>query len=415
MSILSSNKKFIFFIFLIALSFYKSPYIFTHGRFIAEEGSFWFRNTYLFGYFFGLTQLFVGSGYFNLWPNIASVFANLVPIEVAPIVTVYFAFSVQVLLFLYILFQKSFFLESDIQKYLAALIVLFSTTMVAEIWLNTLTSQVYFTIISTLILFQTNNKNFLTKFSPIVILISSLSSIISCILTPFFFKKYINNKDKINLYNLVLISTGSLFQLTIYLYVRINSLELGGLNERYLLSFYKFFNYLYNVIFKSFLGTPFTKFLYTYSSQNFLFLLFLSSLFLLIIYFIVKSFKVIIKDKVTILLFSLFIVQSLLAIYAGKDNHVQGRFASIPSIMLLFTVLRISFLNLKFKFIFRFFVILSIIFGAYEFKHNNRYPQLLVCKGCPDWKEETEKWKKNNQYELKIWDYTTNKRMNLKK
>jgi len=410
---LSSNKKIIFLFFLIGLSFYKSPYIFTYGRFMAEEGSFWFRNTYLFGYFFGLTQIFTGSGYFNLWPNLASVFANLVPLEFAPLVTVYFAFSIQILLFLYILFQRSLFLENDNLKILASIIVLVAPTMVAEIWLNTLTSQVYFTLISILILLQINNENFLTKISPVIILISSLSSLLTCIMAPFFVKKYFDDKSKINLYNFLIISVCSFFQFVIYLYIRINSLELGGANERYILSFYKFLNYSYNVIFKSFLGTPFTKYLYYNSVENILFLFVIFLLLFLLLLVLIKSWKIIIKDKVTILLLSLFIIQSILAIYGGKDNHVQGRFASIPSILLIFTILRISFLKIHFRFVFSFLIALSITFGAYEFKKNNTYPQFLICMGCPDWKEEVYKWRENNEYELRIWDYSTNKKMNL--
>ena len=241
---LFSKKKIYFLIFLIIFSFYKSPHIFINGRFIAEEGSFWFRNTFLFGNFEGLTQLFVGSAYFNLWPNVASIFANIVPLEFAPLVTVYFAFSINILLYLYILFQKSYFLETNFQKYAVGLIVLFAPTMVAEIWLNTLASQVYLTIISVLILFQINTENFLTKFSPVVLFFSSLSAIPTCVLSPFFFTKYLKNKDRINLYNLIVISLGSLVQLIIYLYIRINNLEWVGSNERYILSLYKLINYL---------------------------------------------------------------------------------------------------------------------------------------------------------------------------
>jgi len=182
MSILFSNKKIIFLFLLMALSFYKSPYIFVNGRFIAEEGSYFFRYTYLFGYIEGLTFLLKESGYFNLWANLASIFANLVPINLAPLITVYFAFSVKILLLLYILFQKSNFLENNNQRYIASFLVIVAPTMVAEIWLNTLTSQVYFTIISTVILFQINNKNLLTKLSPVVLFFSTLSSIQSCLL-----------------------------------------------------------------------------------------------------------------------------------------------------------------------------------------------------------------------------------------
>ena len=80
-SFLNKNFKIIFLLILLILIFYRSPYILTNGRFIAEEGSFWFRNAYLDGPLAGITQIFWGSGYLNLWANIASVFATFVPIK----------------------------------------------------------------------------------------------------------------------------------------------------------------------------------------------------------------------------------------------------------------------------------------------------------------------------------------------
>ena len=28
-----------------------------------------------------------------------------------------------------------------------------------------------------------------------------------------------------------------------------------------------------------------------------------------------------------------------------------------------------------------------------------------MCMGCPDWKDEVSKWRKDNTYKLKTWDY----------
>ena len=411
---LFSNKKIIFLIFLILLSIYKSQYIFFNGRFIAEEGSFWFRNAFLYGNLEGLTQVFVGSGYFNLWPNIASVFANLVPIEFAPLMTVYFAFVVKLYLFLYILFQKSSFLETDYQKYIAALIVLVSPPMVAEIWLNTLASQVYFTIISTLILFQINDESFFSKFSPVVLFIASLSTVTTCLLTPFFLKNFLKKKDKINFYNFFVIFMGSLVQISIYTYTLINNLQWGGANERYILSLSKLINYIYNVIFKSFFGTEITKILYFSSIENIYVLIILIAIFIILFFLLVKSFKILSKDKVFLILLTIFILQSLLAIYAGKDNHVQGRFAAIPGIMCIYLALRIISIKNSFKFVASILIFISISAGFYEFKHNNKYPHFLICQNCPHWKEEIAKWKQNKNYELKIWHYPR-KSMSLSK
>ena len=43
------NYKIIFLLIILILIFYRSPYIFLNGRFVAEEGSFFFKNAYLYG------------------------------------------------------------------------------------------------------------------------------------------------------------------------------------------------------------------------------------------------------------------------------------------------------------------------------------------------------------------------------
>ena len=60
-------------------------------------------------------------------------------------------------------------------------------------------------------------------------------------------------------------------------------------------------------------------------------------------------------------------------------------------------------------------IISSISLGFFEYRINNKYPQLLNClDNCPIWKEEVDKWRLNNDYVLKIWDYPR-KTMTLKK
>ena len=134
---------------------------------------------------------------------------------------------------------------------------------------------------------------------------------------------------------------GSLVQISIYTYTLINNLQWGGENERYILSLSKLINYIYNVIFKSFFGTEITKIFYFSSIENIYVLIILIAIFIILFFLLVKSFKILSKDKVFLILLTIFILQSLLAIYAGKDNHVQGRFAAIPGIMCIYLTLRI--------------------------------------------------------------------------
>ena len=85
MLFLNKNYKLLFFSFLCLLIFYRSPYIFLNGRFIAEEGQWWFNNVFINGSLSGFTYVYWGSNYFNFWANISSVVASLFPLEYAPL------------------------------------------------------------------------------------------------------------------------------------------------------------------------------------------------------------------------------------------------------------------------------------------------------------------------------------------
>ena len=402
----TTNYKIILFIVIILLAFFKSPFIFLNGRFVAEEGSHWFYYSYLNGPISGLFQILTEHGYFNLWPNIASIFATFVPLEISPYITVYFAFMVKIYLFLFIIFQNSIFLKTNIEKFVAALIVLVSPPMVAEVWLNTLTSQVYFTLIVLMIFFQSNTNNFYSKSSSLVLFISTLSSITSCIFAPFFLIKYIKEKNKLNFLNLVSIFIGSFIQTSIYIFIKINNLESIGDAHRYNISLEKIISFLYNAVYKSFLGRDLTQSIYFGIENFFHFNLIVALSSIIFFLFIIVFFKKIIDNKVLFYLIIFFIVQSFLAIYASKGMQVQGRYALIPGVLLIFIVLKLREIdNFIIKWISSILITLSIITGLYEYKHNNKYPHLLTCINCPIWKEEVKKWRKDNSYELKIWDY----------
>jgi len=411
---LLKNYKIILLIFILFLIFYRSPYIFLNGRFVAEEGSFWFRNAYLFGPIKGMTQVFFGSGYFNLWPNISSIVASLLPLEFSPFGTVYMSFFVQLLLVIYIIFSDSNFTKNGFDKFFICLLTLITPPMVAEVWLNTLTSQVYFSMLTILIFFQNySSSNFINKLSPIILLISGLSSLIPCVLFPFFLYKWYIQKSFSNLFNCVTLGLATLFQLSIFLYIKINSLELGGSNLRYDITFDKIISYFYNVIIKTFFGRDLTQiFFYKFFHLSQLTLL-ISLMSVLFLFFLKSSFKKIMDDKILKYLILFFIIQSIFAIYAGKDNQVQGRFALIPSVLLLFTTYRYFQISSDIKKIFfTFLLFFSLSTGFYEYKINNKYKHFLDCFNCPIWKDELSKWRLDNNYEIKIWNYP-GKTMNL--
>jgi hypothetical protein len=405
---INKNFKAILLTSLLFLIYYRSPYIFLNGRFIAEEGSFWFRNAFLFGPIEGLTQVFIGSAYFNLWANLSSVVASVLPLEYAPLGTVYMALIVQLYLYNFIIFSESNFFVNKTDRILLSLIVLIAPPMVASVWLNTLVSQVYFTIITILIFFQKDITNsFFNKSSPIIIFFSGFSSVLPCVLSPFFVLKYLKDKSRFNLMNLIAISVPTIFQLIIFLYAKITGLEkLLADGPRYILSFTKIVSYFYNVIVKSFLGRDLTQFIFDKLFNEKSFLLVIVLITILILFFLKISFTKIKQDKIILYLILFFILQSFLVIYVAKFEGVQGRYAVVPGILLIFICYRLFQISSGFLRIITFsLILLSLTSGIYEYKFNNIYPELLSCIDCPEWKSEVTKWKNDNTYILKIWAY----------
>ena len=132
--------------------------------------------------------MYLGTQYFNLWANFSSVVASLFPINYSPLVIVYMAFIVQLYLYIYIIFGQCTFLKTKFDKIIGVFIVIVTPPMVPAVWLASNLSQVYLAILTFLIFFQEENKKYLfNKFSPFILFISSLSSILPCIFSPFFF------------------------------------------------------------------------------------------------------------------------------------------------------------------------------------------------------------------------------------
>ena len=415
-SFLNKNFNIILLTCVLLIIFYRSPYILLNGRFVAEEGSFWFRNSYLFGPIKGLTQTFFGSSYFNLWPNIATVFASFVPLEYSPLITVYFALSVKLYLFIFIIYSKSNFLVSNFDKLIISLLVLLSPPMVAEVWLNTITSQVYFSILTILIFFQKNIiDSFFNRISPLILFISGLTSLLPCVLSPFFIYKYLKDKNKFNLINMISITVTSIFQSGIFLYSKIENLAWEGTSTRFILTLDKITNYTYNVGIKSFFGRDLTQAIYYNFLKSINIYLITVCLIVIFVLFLILISKNIKKDNIFLFLLLFFLVNSFIAIYGSKGEEVQGRYALIPGILLIFFVFRLFQTSKKsLKFFSITLIFISLITGAYEYKFNNLYPNFLSCVNCPNWKNEVIKWKNDDTYNLKIWMYPT-KSMNLKK
>jgi hypothetical protein len=153
-------------------------------------------------------------GYYAIIPNVATYLATLVPLNQAPIVTTLIALLVQIIPFYLIFTSQSEFIDSSVKKILFSITILI-VGAIAELWLNTITSQFHFIIILFLILIE--NKNKINSKNKVVfyllVILSGLSGVPSNILAPLFLYSYMMTKNKMNLSIFYLLLITSLIQI----------------------------------------------------------------------------------------------------------------------------------------------------------------------------------------------------------
>jgi hypothetical protein len=335
--------------------------------------------------------------------NISSFFSWFVPMEYAPLVTVYFSFFLLLYIFIYILNSESALFPSNASKHVGCMLVLFSPVMTAEVWLNSLNAMSYLGILGFLIIFENNQISRFKKINPFVVGISGLSGVYACVLAPLYFVKYYKTKNKIDLINFFIISICAIFQFIIIVYSKLSN-EIAP--ERFFITNEKLFNFIYNSILKPFFGREFLQ--KGISLVNLELLLVISFVSVVTLFCFILKTSIVKKDYILKIILLSFLAESFLVIFGSAyKDFAGGRYAVVPGVIISFALLRLFYLYNKslIKYFFIFLVSFSLLAGLAEFKYYAPYPDMLACIKCPNWKEEVFKWKTDNSYKLKIWVY----------
>ena len=422
---LKSKKKELFFITLLLIFFYRSPYIFLNGRFMAEEGEIFFANAYKYSFLYSFFFVDLYSGYLNLWANISGIISNFFDLEIAPLISNYLSLIPKLLIIYFVLYENLIALNNFWNKILFCLIVFICPQNVPEIWMNSINSQIFFCILSFVLLIINYQHDKIKLLNLGLLLISGLSGIYSCILTPVFFYKYYLFKKSQDFFNFLIILLCSITQVIIIFYSKFTGSLYAG--KIHFINLELINNFIYNVFLKSFFGGNLIKYFY-FNLETYFYVIILSSflLFSFFIFFLLsfindfKSFSA--KSKFfSISLIYCFLSVSIIVMVGGVSNYVGGRYAALPSFyMLLLVLLSISILrNNLMRFCLIILLITSNVVGLSEFRpnvlqinKNHHSLKSLDCIGCPNWEEEVKKFRADNNYELKIWPYN-NKSMNL--
>jgi hypothetical protein len=392
---------------------FRVPGLIFTPRFYAEEGTLYFSTAYYFSNSFdwykGLTQIQVG--YFSIWPNLANtIAANIVKLDQAPIIVTIFSFIIQILPITIFLWGDSEFWDTNIQKIICILIYLF-VPISTELWLNTITNQFIFGLITFLILHSKANQlpSFKWLFR-ILLLIGGLTGIVSCLLLPFYILMAFVEKKKERIIQTSIIGLTTFIQLII---VFLNISQRGGISSS---------------LFQNLLLAPFTQstglLIFNYASTTkiyelykflmvenkpllYLMIIVVAILHFLFLYIVYKKLPVKHIYKITlsgsylvVLYFSLIGSLNYEYIRPGYGH----RYFYTPNIILAISI----FLNIDFRNgltnmfnsnrnkIFIILTALPLVWGSIKFLNARSIDNAF----CPKWKDELKKWEKNNNYQI---------------
>ena len=373
---------FILFVFLVIFRHFE---FFINPRFWAEEGSVYFIDAYENG----ISSIFHPHlGYFSFIPNVATYLATLVSLEYAPLVTTTIAFFIQIIPFFIIFISNNFLTNTALKKLLISSIVLFVSDT-GEIWLNTITSQFHFVVISFLIFLDSLDKKNLSKYKlalySILVLFGGLSGVPTNVLAPIFLFGYFFNKNKyLLLFFFILLLTTSLQLLSLYI-------SANDINNRFNgNSILKYLETLYRIIF----GTLQYPFLQTILPS------FGSVLIVPLVYLVYKSVK---KDKFVCFFFCVSFYLTFIFVITSLNMSGGSRYFYAPNVIFvlgLFYILISKKFELTIRMLASLYVFISILVGLFKYPIEDGS---FDSKKWPKWKEQIKNNKNKEVFEIKIY------------
>jgi hypothetical protein len=174
---------------MVLLGLSRSPYLFTHGRFWAEEGVLHFRYMYLKPFPQDILYIQTRTGYYNLFADVGTWVASNFSLLRAPLVTVWFSFGLVVTLVWVSLAWPSDLLSTARAKIAAAVLLVVGTLALTEVWVNTINAQTYLALLTVLLLFVRVDEIRRPRYAVgiCLLVIAGMSGLYSVALAPLFF------------------------------------------------------------------------------------------------------------------------------------------------------------------------------------------------------------------------------------
>jgi len=362
----------IFYLLFIILFTYKSSYFIENPRIWAEEGSVYFRDSYLNGI---KSILSFHQGYFSIIPNTTLYLASLFSFKYIPYFTVTLS-----LLFWYILYfliininSKKFY--SPLKEFLF-LGIFFLSNYYQEIFLNTINLQFITPIILSIICLYDFNK--LSKRSLYLInaiaFVCVFNGILSFVIIPFYLYKLIKINQKFTAY------------IILFLYIIINIIAIFQANH--ISNELSVFSRIKNsIIYKYYTLIKVRRFKEFLINNSYFLMLFP------ILYFYYTKYI-----KKFILVLSVFIL-SIFIDLTVLDPPIHSRYSAI--LLMYFFIILFLILKKNGKIIITFSITLLIIILCSPSFFNHDLSNDSLTKS---WKEEYKNLEKNKKANIHPWN-----------
>lgn len=416
----SNEQKFFigFFLIIVFILFLRSPEIILKGRFWGEEGTVYFKYAYEHSALQTLFFIDFRCGYYYLSAIISALLSSLASLEYAPFISTFCSFLITVLIIYSIYFTPSHLLKNKFLKIIFCLYLVIGSQVVAEVYCNSINTQVYWGIFGVLALFfddealvRDESKKYLPKqnFLNGMLVFACLSGLYCIILFPFFIFKYFLQRDQHTLKQIKCMTIPFIFQAGLVIYAKLfQNLASSKMN----LDMFNFESIIYSLRHQFIQPLFGAKSARSFSIGKLIFCIAIFLMVYLINLYLHRNNKnLIIQYLLLMILYAYYFIY--IQIGALGIGGAGGRYAFISgSIIYLILLISIWEIYKKIANSGKIKIILAVVFiplliGGYDFQGsiNWKYLNYSEYLGAPNWKLEVEKFKKDNSYMLKCWPY----------
>ena len=416
---ISLTQRWLLLLVVCMLVAYRQPTILTEPRFWAEEGTYFFSYAFSHSWFDTIFHVVPLFGFYSLTHNMAGLTATFVPLEYAPLVTVYLGFMSHLLPCVVVIFGNSPFWNKLSQRLLLCLgILLFPF---GRMWLNT--TYIHFTLALTvflILLSETKDSQPLSKqFYRLLILLGGLSGAVSCFLTPAFLLKAWKSRSKEDIIHATVLTATSLVQVSVFVY----TLTQLDPNARARFTSFGYSNVWSIISFQfgiPFYGWPFTNLEFvTYLNNKFFYgivlkyNIYFKNIILLLEKPVELFFCIIVIGYVSTIGVSQFRdprlrllpISFLLLFFLSTAGsvHMRGgpRYTYVPLVIILLMLLteyHVNWENVTRRYLAALCILIMLVVNGYAYRKGTE-------TYWPKWLSECSTWRLDNSYALKIWPY----------